>query len=767
MSIMRFLQPNVVKNEKYANYNISQLSSDQAKNILSSNFIDGVFGIEAYRISNKHGLIFFSPPHYQFEGNEVKFNSTYYVISNKDNTTYAQLFLYKSSMFPIEMNCTESFWELLKSIIPSHINIKYQLLLVYRQDNWRDRIIEQYDDYLNGVQSPSDSGIFRKIQRSITEKMDELLNWEQRHSEIIEVEQKVKENGYRFTIRFALIGGTKKEREILVNKVEVKINEFSYMNKWIVDAKLNFDDVSELYNKRKLDYSSKNCVLSTSEVLPFIITIALQTEECKTEISISKNTTETKQPIQTEDYSLIKLLPKGNDIEQFDGTDLANKFLVAIKELRSFRGSMELINFQSGSTTVKIIFSLPKQLKFSEINKSSVVNDIQMKMGVKQLQIKQGDNVGEIDVIIPLEKRQKVFLGNYIDTDEFREYASNHPLPFLVGVDEIGSPLYSCMSKIKHLLVAGSTGSGKSVWLNQLILTLLMTKNPSELQMFMIDIKQVELVQFSKFNHVQSVTTDADEAITVLKQLINEMNRRYELFKNAEVKNIGLYNKKSKTKLPYILCVIDEYAELTIRNEDVHTYIQSLTQLSRACGIHLIIATQRPSVDVISGTIKSNLPSKIGFRCANTRSYLTFLNTKPKFDLLGNGDGIMSFEGQSEEHIRFQGCLILDDQNDENLEEKLIKKIARNTKSERINIELPEIEEVEEERELDRLKRVIATTGETRVSPLRNMMKININKLNDLMKDLVDDGWLEAPKTKQSGYKLILNEEELEEWKKY
>jgi len=374
-------------------------------------------------------------------------------------------------------------------------------------------------------------------------------------------------------------------------------------------------------------------------------------------------------------------------------------------------------------------------------------------------------DVGEIDIVLPLEKRQKVFLGDYIDNEEFKEYANNHPLPFLVGVDEVSSPIYSCISKIKHLLVAGSTGSGKSVWLNQLILTLLMIKNQSELQMIMIDIKQTELVLFEKFPHVQSVITDADKAISILKQLINEMNRRYELFKNAEVKNIGLYNKKSKNKLPYILCIIDEYAELTSRNNDIHSYIQSLTQLSRACGIHLIIATQRPSVDLINGTIKANLPSKIGFRCANKRSYLTFLNSSPKFELLGNGDGVMDFEGQSDEHVRFQGCLIVDDPYDENLESKLTNRIAESIKGEGVNMKLPEVEESEEESDLGRLKRVITATGETRVSPLRNMMKININKLNDLMRDLVEEGWLESPKTKQSGYRLVVSEDEIMKWR--
>jgi S-DNA-T family DNA segregation ATPase FtsK/SpoIIIE len=228
-------------------------------------------------------------------------------------------------------------------------------------------------------------------------------------------------------------------------------------------------------------------------------------------------------------------------------------------------------------------------------------------------------------------------------------------------------------------------------------------------------------------------------------------------------------NRKHPDKLlPYIVCVIDEYAELAIRNDEVHELVQSLTQLSRASGIHLVIATQRPSVDVIPSVIKSNLPSKIGFRCSNHHSYRTFLNSKPPYELLGDGDGTMSFEGQMTEHVRFQGCLIVDDPNKEDLESQLINKIAESMDDDKLDVELPEVleeEEEVEETELERLKRIIATTGECRVSQLRGILKVNINRLNDLMKELVDEEFLEKPETKQSGYKLIANEDELQKWR--
>lgn len=759
MILNRLINSSVVENEKYADYLVDSISQAQSKEILSS-FIDGVFGVELSRIFNDQSFTFFSQPNYKCKLHAITNNSAQYLNSNKDNTTFANMYTSKASVFPIDMKSNESFWNILCTLIPSHINIKYQLLLVYRQDNWKDRIIEQYHDYLNGVQSPSNSGLFRKLQRGITEKVDSILKWEQRHSEINEIKQKIKENGFRFNIKFALIGGSKLEREYSITKVRDKVNEFSYTNEWIIDYKIDFKYGSESINQRRLDYQSKNYTLCESELLPFI---TIEQNNQLESISVS---TKDVEVIQCSNNTIFDLLPKGDDLDQFDGTELANKFINAVKELKPFKGTMELLKYQSGSTTMKITFRIPKQLKLSEISKINVVNDIQMRMGIKQLQIKQGEDVGELDVILPLESRQKVFLANYINDSKFREFANNNPLPFLVGVDEIGNPIYGCMNKIKHLLVAGSTGSGKSIWLNQLILTLLMLKNSTQLQMFMIDIKQVELVQFSAFRQVQKVVTDADEAVQLLNQLIKEMDKRYELFKNANVKNIALYNKKTKNKLPYIVVVIDEYAELKNRNSDIDNYVQSLTQLSRACGIHLIIATQRPSVDIISGVIKSNLPSKIGFRCANKRSYLTFLNTSPKFELLGNGDGVMSFEGQMEDHIRFQGCLIVDDPFDEGIESELIKRIADTIGTGESKFELPVVKVVNEDSDLDKLKRVIANHNTTKIAELREIMKININKLNDMMKELVNENWLEKPETKQSGYKLIIGEDELCKWRK-
>lgn len=758
----RLVQPSITKNEKNISYILPSFSRNDAKNILSENLSGGgVFGIEAHRSTMHNTFTFFSPPHFKTNWTIGERDPLFSELTDKmKNVTYLQIYTEKASLFPIDMNGTDSFWETICSICPKHINAMYQLLLVFRQDNWKERLQEQYDDYLNGIEQPSNTKLFRRLQRNISGRLDGLLKWEYKHSPIPEVERKLKENGFRYNIRLVIYGGTKHERNKVVNSIRQELDKSSYINNWSINKNSFIGDTIECIKKRKMDNIGKQQVLSMSEILPFIMTEQItHIEQPSIQLITSKERGNKKKSLTNP----FEILPMGDGLKEVSGKRIAEKFIGALKELKGIHGEMVAKNTQAGSTLIKITFDLPKGLKYSELTKKDVIEDLQTQMGMKHLRITQGEEIGEIDVWFPLEERQKAFLRNYIDTPEFKEFAENNPLPYLVGINEIGRPIFQCLNKNRHLLIAGTTGSGKSVWVNQLILTLLMIRKPEELMFFMIDVKQVELPIYEKFPHVQSVITDADESIQLLSKLIKEMNRRYTLFKDASVKDIGLYNKKHPNRtLPYVVCVIDEYAELSLRNKDVHDLVQSLVQLSRASGIHLIIATQRPSVDVIPSVIKSNLPCKVGFRCSNDHSYRTFLNSKPPFTLLGDGDGTMSFEGQMEEHVRFQGCLIVDDPDKLDLESQLINRIAENISDDKIEVELPEVIEEEEVTELDRLRELIMTTGETRVSQLRDIMKVNINRLNDLMKELVDEGFLEKGESRQQGYKIVNNRGEIE-----
>lgn len=748
INFQRIIQPSLTQNEKDVTYVLPSFSRSDAKNMLSEQLAGaGVFGIEAHRSPVTESFTFFSPPQLKTNWNMSNRDGSFIMLDDKSKeTTCIQIYTEKASIFPIEMNNTKSFWEMVLSIVPKHITVMYQLLLAYRHDNWRDRLEEQYNDYLNGIQSPSDSKLFRKMQRNINRKIDDVLKWEYKHPPIPEFEMKLKENGFRHSIRLVLSGGTKHERNKVIKALRQKLDEYSYTNRWNVASTYFSGDFVEDVKNRKLDNLGKQNVLSVSEILPFMMSEQVVYIEPVSQVLMTSEHSKKVAPINPFD-----LLPFGNNLKEIDGRRIAEKFIHALKEVKDVKGEIVAKNVQSGSTLVKVVFDLPRGLKLSELNKKSVLEDLQLHMGLKGLNIEQGDEIGEVNVVLPLDERQKVFLRNYIDTDEFKEFSKNNPLGFLAGVDEIGNPIYKCLSKAPHLLVAGTTGGGKSTFLHQLIITLLLTKSAKELQFFMIDVKRVELNVYKNFPQVSKVEVDADESINLLKQLITETNRRYKLFEELGVRDIKQYNKKADDHIPYIICVIDEYSELSMRNSDVHDYVQSLCQISRSSGIVVILSTQRPSVDVIPSIIKSNLPSKIAFKCANTRSYLTFLNTKPPSELLGNGDGYISYEG-AQEHVRFQSCLITD-----NDEIELIKKVSESMTDESFSIELVEVGEDEEETELDKLRRIILDTGETRVSQLRDILRININRLNDLMKILVDEGVLEKGESRQQGYRIVTN----------
>jgi S-DNA-T family DNA segregation ATPase FtsK/SpoIIIE len=192
-----------------------------------------------------------------------------------------------------------------------------------------------------------------------------------------------------------------------------------------------------------------------------------------------------------------------------------------------------------------------------------------------------------------------------------------------------------------HLLVAGTTGSGKSVGLNTFVLSLIVRKKPTELKLVMIDPKRIE---FSVYNNqkymLYPVITENNLAIAALKNLVDEMEKRYELLQDNMVKNIGEYNQKADEIMPYIVCVIDEFADLMSADKDVAGYVQRLAQKARAAGIHLIMATQRPSVDVVTGVLKANFPSRIAYKTASGTDSRTILDTVGAENLIGRGDAL-------------------------------------------------------------------------------------------------------------------------------
>jgi S-DNA-T family DNA segregation ATPase FtsK/SpoIIIE len=256
-----------------------------------------------------------------------------------------------------------------------------------------------------------------------------------------------------------------------------------------------------------------------------------------------------------------------------------------------------------------------------------------------------------IGVEMPNDRQAHVGLRDLIEDPRF--HAFDGALPVVLGRDTVGNPVYADLAAMPHVLVAGATGSGKSVGLNVMLLSLLYRRSPSELRLLMIDPKVVELAPFNRIPHMlQPVVTDMAEAAAALNWAVQEMERRYRLFADAGTRNVAGYNAgraAGQQKLPYIVIVVDEFADLMMQQgKQVESAVGRLAQKARAAGMHVILATQRPSVDVVTGVIKANFPTRIAYRVSQRNDSSVILGEQGAEHLLGMGDALVKLNGASD-----------------------------------------------------------------------------------------------------------------------
>ncbi len=290
-----------------------------------------------------------------------------------------------------------------------------------------------------------------------------------------------------------------------------------------------------------------------------------------------------------------------------------------------------------GPLVAQIEFKLNEGSKFATVEK--LIKDIARELGVSGIRVTTVPNSVYICFEVPQPQAQTIPFTPILNTETFT--SAKQALPICIGVDMRGRPVMKDLAKMPHLLVAGTTGSGKSVGLNSFILSLISKKTPDELKIVLIDPKRIEFSMYNKQKYMaRPVITDMSDAASCLARLVSLMNERYSLFEKEMVRNIGEYLAKGK-KMPYVVCVIDEFADLILSDKTVEKQVQMLAQKSRAAGIHLVIATQRPSVDVITGTIKANLPTRLSYKVSSPADSMTILNTVGAEDLLGRGDSLL------------------------------------------------------------------------------------------------------------------------------
>jgi len=310
------------------------------------------------------------------------------------------------------------------------------------------------------------------------------------------------------------------------------------------------------------------------------------------------------------------------------------KELVKILKQYGVGGVVEKIN--KGPVVTQIVFHPAPGTKLKKITDS--LPDIARELGVTGLRAAAIPNSDDIGFEFPAEKMQVVDFGAILAGKAFADAPGT--LPITLGVDITGAPVFYDLAKMPHLLVAGTTGSGKSVGLNTFILSLIKKLSPEEVRFVLIDPKRIE---FSAYNDQKymlfPVVTDNDRAADALDYLVNEMENRYRMLQDKTCKNIGDYNDRGG-RMPYIVCVIDEFADLILTNKGVEKSIMLLAQKARAAGIHIIISTQRPSVNIVTGALKANLPTRLSYKVASMTDSRTILDMPGAEDLIGRGDSL-------------------------------------------------------------------------------------------------------------------------------
>ena len=331
----------------------------------------------------------------------------------------------------------------------------------------------------------------------------------------------------------------------------------------------------------------------------------------------------------------------------------------------SFGVNAKVLQVSRGPAITRYEIHPPSGVKVSRI--VSLADDIALAMAAPDVRI-EAPIPGKAEVGIEVKNKEiaTVHLRDLLETQEFRQAKSK--LTVVFGKDIAGNPIVSDLAKMHHLLIAGATGSGKSVCLNTLIASILFKASPDEVKFLLIDPKMVELATYNSIPHLVSpVVTDARKAASSLRWATREMERRYALFASAGVRDITRYNDLIKTKdpgnvkpLPLIVVIIDELADLMmVAPADVEDAICRLAQMARAAGIHLVVATQRPSVDVITGLIKANIPSRVSFAVSSQVDSRTILDMGGAEKLLGKGD-MLFFPVGASKPIRVQGAFLSD-----------------------------------------------------------------------------------------------------------
>jgi S-DNA-T family DNA segregation ATPase FtsK/SpoIIIE len=392
----------------------------------------------------------------------------------------------------------------------------------------------------------------------------------------------------------------------------------------------------------------------------------------------------------------------------------------------------------------------------------SLTDDLQLSLAARGIRIEAPiPGKSAVGIEVPNEKIAQVGLRNILSSSIFQD--SHKTLTFALGEDISGNPVVASLEDMPHLLIAGSTGSGKSVCLNSLILSLLYKSSPEEVRLVLIDPKMVELTVFNGVPHLMApVVTDPKKAAMVLRWMLSEMEKRYKRFSEEGVRDIYRFNEISPERLPFIVIVIDELADLMMVSPvEVEDAICRLAQMARAAGIHLVVATQRPSVDVVTGIIKANIPSRIAFAVSSQTDSRTILDMGGAEKLLGRGD-MLFFPVGATKPIRVQGAYVSDAELErvvEYLQAQNIEELPSMLEWETSLESGPELE-MEDDLFWEAV-RVFVETKKASVSLLQRKLRIGYARAARLVDIMEERGIISEPDVNRKR-EVLIDEEQLE-----
>lgn len=498
--------------------------------------------------------------------------------------------------------------------------------------------------------------------------------------------------------------------------------------------------------------------------MPLSVPSLASTAEDTAQVAVSKDGQIHRTYDKPYHFPSLDILAKG-EVGQNNSNEVAYNVMRLEEVLSSFGISAKVVNATQGPTVTRYEIEPAQGVKVSRI--VNLTDDIALNLAAQHIRMEAPiPGKSAIGIEVPNTKTEAVHLRDVLDCSDFKDARGG--IPVGLGKDIAGKPVITDLAKMPHLLVAGTTGSGKSVCVNTLISSILFSRKPEEVKLLLIDPKMVELSVYNGIPHLMApVVTDMKKAAAVLRWAVREMEARYKAFAASGKRDIKSYNEAHpKSAMPLIVLIIDELADLMMTApDDIEESISRLAQMARAAGIHMVLATQRPSVNVITGSIKANVPSRISFAVGSQIDSRTILDMAGAEKLLGKGDMLFSPIGANKP-IRVQGAFISDDEV-----EHLVEFVKQQREPEYDDTVTAEAEketaaqdndeqDIYRDELLERAVNLVMESGQASVSMLQRRFRIGYTRAARLV-DTMEDLKIVGPNMGSKAREILMSPEQV------